>query len=101
MKLKKLMILFCGLLLSSALWAQQKAITGTVVDSTGDALPGVNVVVEGTTTGTVTTIDGTFSLNVPSDTKFLTVSFIGFASQKIDVANKSNVTITLKPDVIA
>jgi len=77
-------------------YAQQRTISGTVYDSSSETLPGVSVVVEGTTTGTITGIDGTFQLEVPESTAELIFSFVGFETQKLDVTGKSNVTVTMK-----
>lgn len=54
-----------------------KAITGQVVTTSGEPLPGVSVVIAGTTQGTVTDVDGNFSLRVPNETQTLQFSFIG------------------------
>ena len=67
-------------LTTSAIFAQ--TVTGTVNDETG-ALPGANVIVKGTSTGTTTDFDGKFSLNVPAGSGTLVVSFVGYASQNI------------------
>lgn len=61
---------------------QNKKITGTVVDQNGEAVIGANVVQKGTTNGTITDIDGKFTLEVPAKA-VLTVSFIGYQSQDI------------------
>jgi hypothetical protein len=59
-------------------WAQERTVTGTVTSSEdGSSLPGVNVLLKGTTNGSVTDSDGKFSLSVPSSGGILTFSFIG------------------------
>ncbi|NDV68529.1 TonB-dependent receptor [Dysgonomonas sp. 25] len=73
----------------------QKTITGTVSDENGEAIIGASVGVKGTTNATMTEIDGSFSLNVP-DNAIVTVSYIGFLSQDISVAGKSDFQIVLK-----
>lgn len=96
--------LTCGLLAAmpaSALAApqnvaQQTTVSGTVVDSKGEPIIGASVVVEGTTTGTVTDFDGRYSLNVPQGAR-LVVSFIGYLSQTLTVGTDSP-NITLKED---
>ena len=65
-----------ALLLCVQLLFAQTTITGTVNDSQGEALPGVSVVVKGTTSGTVTQVDGTYSLSAPADAEILMFSFI-------------------------
>lgn len=77
---------------------QQKAISGTVVDSKGEAIIGANVMEKGTTNGTITDLDGKFSLNV-SAKAVLHISYIGYKSQDIPVSQlKKGAVITLKED---
>ena len=64
--------------------AQNVTVSGTVTDDTGQPLPGVNVVVEGTATGTITDIEGNYSLTVPSD-GVLVFNYIGFSPQSVSV----------------
>lgn len=95
-------LLILALLLANSVNAQteQKNIKGVVTDAgSGEPLPGVAVIVKGTTNGTATTIDGTFSLSVNED-DVLVVSFIGFTAQEIPVAGKSNFNIALKADIV-
>lgn len=73
---------------------QTKRISGTVLDSRGETIPGVAIVVKGTTTGTVSDADGQFSLEVPSDA-ILVVSYIGMKTEEISVGRESTFTITL------
>lgn len=79
--------------------SQQKTHTlkGVVIDQTGEPVIGANVVVKGTTLGTITGIDGDFTLDVPSDA-ILKVSYIGYTDQDIPVKNQTSLTITLKED---
>lgn len=76
---------------------QKKIITGTVVDPNGDAVIGANVLVKGTTNGTITDMDGKFSLEVPEGATLL-VSYIGYGDYETKVGNQSNLSITLKED---
>ena len=76
----------------------QNTVTGTVNDESGTALPGVSILVKGTTNGTTTDNDGRFSLGVSPDA-VLVVSFIGYASQEIVVGNRTNINIALQPDI--
>lgn len=76
---------------------QKKIITGTVVDPNGEAVIGANVLVKGTTNGTITDIDGKFSLEVPEGAMLL-VSYIGYGDYETKVGNQSNLSITLKED---
>ncbi|GAB3915605.1 SusC/RagA family TonB-linked outer membrane protein [Larkinella terrae] len=80
------------------LMAQQTApVSGKVTGTGGDAIPGANVVVKGTTTGTSTDAQGRFSLNAPSDGT-LVISSLGFASLEVNIGGRSQLTVTLAED---
>lgn len=81
------------------LFQSQLTVSGVVNDDTNVPLPGVNVLVKGTTTGTMTDADGRYSINVPDDKSVLVFSFIGYAQQEITVGSQSNISISMKPDV--
>ena len=74
-----------------------RQITGTVIDATGMPIIGANVMVKGTTNGTITDIDGKFTLEVAKDA-ILQVSYIGYMNQEISVGNKSVLSISLQED---
>ncbi len=75
---------------------QQREITGRVTDSqTGEALPGVNIIVKGTTIGALTDVDGKYSILAPSQDAILVFSFIGFDTKEMPVAGKSIIDISL------
>ena len=77
---------------------QGKKVTGVVIDGTGEPVIGANVVVKGTTNGTITDFDGNYSLEgVPAD-GVLVFSYIGYLSQEIPVGNQSMIKVTLKED---
>jgi TonB-linked SusC/RagA family outer membrane protein len=77
----------------------QRTITGKVTNSNNDeALPGVSVVVKGTTKGTITDIDGAFSLAIPKEATTLTVSSIGFTSKDVQIGLANELSITLEED---
>lgn len=76
-------------------------VSGKVISDAGEALPGVSVVIKGTTTGTVTDVNGNFSLNVPNNTATLVFSFVGFQTKEVPVNNQSTLNVTLATDVQA
>jgi len=79
-------------------FAQERSVTGTVTSGEdGSPLPGVNVVVKGTKSGTITDIDGQFTISA-SDESVLTFSYIGFVSQDVTVGSRSTVDVKLEPD---
>ena len=87
------LLLFIG---SQIVFAQTKTVTGTVKDIQGIPLPGVTVVVKGTTMGTITDIDGQFKFSVPANTKTLVFSFVGMVSLEITLGNQASLTIVLE-----
>lgn len=80
--------------------AQNRQVTGTVTGPDGSPIAGATVFVEGTSTGTTTNADGKFSFSAPADGT-LNVSFIGYASQKVAIAGKTQFSITLHEDTHA
>ena len=95
---KKLLItltVLLGLCLST--FAQQLQITGTVKDQTGTPVAGATILIEGTTIGSTSNADGSYTISAPSDAKLL-ISFIGYQPQQIAVAGKTRIDITLKED---
>ncbi len=92
--MRKILLIFvmCFALLGSA-YAQQ-TVTGTVTDEDGLGIPGVSVVQKGTSNGTITNIDGVYTIKVPGDV-VLTFSFIGLAPQEISVGGRSTIDVVL------
>ena len=76
-------------------------IQGTIFDDTAMPLPGANILVKGTMTGSVSDVDGRFTLDVPNDPSTLVISFIGYMTQEIEVRPGSHVSVVLEPDVQA
>ncbi|WP_215223283.1 SusC/RagA family TonB-linked outer membrane protein [Echinicola shivajiensis] len=74
-------------------------IRGRVVDENGEPLPGATVSIEGTSTGTITDIDGYYSLEVPEGAKLI-FSFTGFKAQEIVVGNQTEINVTLSSDIL-
>nr|WKN34624.1 TonB-dependent receptor [Tunicatimonas sp. TK19036] len=85
------------------IWPQviaQQQVSGRVIDSSeGEALPGVNVLVKTTSMGTVTDINGNYSINVPDENATLVFSSIGYLAQEIEINGRSTIDITLEEDV--
>lgn len=81
-------------------FAQQKTITGTVSDDTGLPLPGANILIKGTSTGTQSDFDGNYSLTA-SVGQTLTFSYVGFVTREVRVGAQNRVDITLQPDAAA
>ncbi len=97
---KNLLFLFVSLLSLQVALAQERVISGKVTSAEdGSTLPGVNVVVKGTTNGTVTDGDGQFRINAPATAESLTFSFIGFQTQEVAIANRTVVDVVMASDV--
>ena len=79
---------------------QQKTITGRITDSRNKPLPGVTVVVKGTTQGTVTSADGNFSLNIPSTAEILMFSFIGMRTQELAIEGRTTFMVVMEEETI-
>ena len=78
----------------------QKTVTGTVVDATGEPMIGVSILVDGTTIGGVTDFDGNFTIQNVPENGVLKISYVGFKDQKIPVAGKSSINVTLQEDAM-
>jgi TonB-linked SusC/RagA family outer membrane protein len=79
--------------------AQERVVTGTITDENGSTMPGVNVLLKGTSSGTASDASGNFRISIPNDNSTLVVSFVGYATSEIIVGSKSVVNIQLTPDV--
>ena len=77
---------------------QDMVVTGTVIDADGEPLPGVNVMIKGTSTGTTTDLQGMFSIPVPNKKAALSFSFVGFVTREITVGNRTIIDVTLEED---
>lgn len=80
------MCLLCGS--NSRYVCPADKVTGKVTDSTNEGMPGVNVQVKGTATGTITDFDGNYSIDVPDSKSTLVFSFIGYVTQQVPVGGK-------------
>jgi TonB-linked SusC/RagA family outer membrane protein len=97
---KRQLLFFCMVLFPVFTYAQSINVKGQVKDIYNDALPGVNVIIKGTTTGVVTDPDGQYSINVASGNDILEFSFVGFEKQDVVVGNQIVINITLKESVV-
>lgn len=94
---KTILPILMGLFLSMGVFAQQITVTGVVKDAKGEPIIGANVAVKGTTTGTITDLDGVFHLQAPQNS-VLTVSFIGYKT--VEVKALKNLTVVLQEDAV-
>lgn len=78
--------------------AQDKTVTGVVLDKTGETVIGASVLVKGTTNGTITDVDGNFTLKNVQEDAVLQVSFVGYKAQDVALKGQSNIKVTLEED---
>ncbi|MEM9299523.1 MAG: SusC/RagA family TonB-linked outer membrane protein [Bacteroidota bacterium] len=99
--MKKFLLSFVAFVFAfTQVWAQERTVSGVVTSiEDGSALPGVNVIVKGTTNGSVTDIDGNYRISVPSEGGILVFSFIGLATEEVEIGARSVVDLQMSPDV--
>ena len=89
------------LVLSTVAYAfQEKTVSGVVTDSSNDPIPGVTVILQGTTTGALTDVDGKYSLSVPSTANVLVFSFVGMQTREVIIDDQTTINIQLSTDLI-
>jgi len=93
-----LVMVLCLLAVTTAL-AQAIQVKGIVYDGNGETMPGVNVHVKGAASGTITDVNGNYTVSVPNSNSILVFSFIGYTTQEIKVGNRTNINVTLKDDL--
>ncbi len=97
-RVTKLCLMLVTMLFISVSAFAQKTVTGTVVDNFGEPVIGANVVIKGSSEGTMTDADGNFSLKNVANNAVLKVSFMGYTTQEVSVAGKSQIKVTLEED---
>lgn len=93
---KNLLATFITLAFIITGYAQQKTITGVVTSSSGGPLPGVSIVVKGTTVGVITDFDGNYSISEDDQNGILVFSYVGFKTQEINIGNRKVINIDLQ-----
>ena len=83
-----------------AAFAQGRMVSGTVTDASNEPLPGVNVLIKGTTVGTITDINGKYSIGVSKTSDILVFSFIGYNEHSVVVDNNAVIDVILKEDIL-
>ena len=78
---------------------QEVVVSGTLTDENDMPLPGVNIMVKGTTIGAITDIDGNYSITVPSADAVLVLSYVGYSTQEIPVGSQTTISLALAPDL--
>ena len=99
-KLMQLVLFIVCLGSSGMLFAQQqKTISGTIKTTEGETLPGVSILIKGTSDGTITDIDGNYTLKLPANAKTLVISYVGMISQEITIGNQTVINVALEEDI--
>ncbi|MBN1144192.1 MAG: von Willebrand factor type A domain-containing protein [Bacteroidales bacterium] len=96
---KAILIISLTLLMVSGTSA--RVITGTVTDEGNNPLPGVNILLKGTQTGTVTDVNGAFSINVPESGATLVFSYIGYKTQEVKIKSSSSLLVMMEPELVS
>jgi TonB-dependent starch-binding outer membrane protein SusC len=99
--MKRLIFVFMLLLVGASAAIAQRAISGKVTDEKGEALIGASILAKGSAVGTVSDLDGVFSLQVPVGTSMLLVSYTGYLTKEVALTNANAYEIVLASDVIA
>jgi TonB-linked SusC/RagA family outer membrane protein len=98
--MRKFVLTLYALVFALSAFAQERIVSGKVTSAEdGTTLPGVNIIVKGTTTGTTTDTNGAFSLTVPSGESVLVFSFIGLVTQEVPVGGRTTVDVSMTMDV--
>jgi len=93
--MKKLSLVLMMVLFGLGITMAQRSVTGTVTDESGEALIGASVLVKGTTTGTVTDIDGTYSLDIPQGEQTLVFSYTGYATKEVKTSASNVIDVIM------
>lgn len=93
--MRKLLLFMSLVLLVAQAWAQSRTVTGKVTDEQGKPVANATVSVKGTTKGTITKEDGTFSLAIAENAKTIVITSVGFAAQELPIGNKYSLSVTL------
>ncbi len=79
--------------------AEDFTVTGKVIDENGEGIPNVTIIIKGTTQGTVTKLDGTYQISVPSEESVLVFSFVGYTTEEVQVGKQSVIDMMMLPDI--
>ena len=97
--MRRILLAFIALVITTVAYAQSKTVTGKVTDASDKSgIPGVNVVVQGTTRGTVTDVDGAYSIELRDGETTLVFSFVGMISQTVNVGERTTMDVVLEND---
>ncbi|MCB0823512.1 MAG: SusC/RagA family TonB-linked outer membrane protein [Bacteroidales bacterium] len=99
--MRKFTLFLAFIFIGMQLFAQDRDIKGTVISSDdGQPIPGVQVLVKGTTSGTITDLDGNYAIKVPESATTLVFRFVGMATQEVEIGSQTTVDVSMDPDVM-
>lgn len=98
-KFKLVLIAALSVFFSAGVWSQNVQVKGRVADLSGEEMVGVNVSVKGQAIGTITSVEGNYSLSVPNEQAVLVFSYLGYLSQEVKVGNRREINIVMEEDV--
>src|SRR5689334_16192142 len=90
-----------ALFMATAVFAQERTVSGTVTDETGSPMPGVSIAIKNTSTGTVTGSDGKYTISIPNSNSVLVFSFVGYSNSEILVGDQTAINVQMSLDVVA
>src|SRR5688572_24398953 len=96
MHMRKLLLAVTAILLFAGSLFAQKTVTGKVTDEKGVPIPNASVIVKGTTSGTVTNADGTYSLNLPANAKAIIISSVDMGTREVNVGSQNVIDVSLQ-----
>jgi len=94
-----LMLVCCMCCMQYNFGQGERTVSGTVTDNTEESIPGVNVLVKGSSVGTITDIDGSYTIKISEGSNILVFSFIGYQTQEVDIGNSTQVDVSLEPSL--
>lgn len=98
--MKKILLLCFSLAFVASVWAQERVVSGKVTSQEdGSPIPGVNVIVKGSTSGTASDVNGNYSIRVQDNNAVLAFSFIGFSNLEVSVGARTTVDVQMAPDI--
>ena len=98
--MKRLLLMLCLSMFGIGALMAQRTVSGTVTDGDGEALIGANVIVKGTTIGTITDFDGRYELEVPEDATTLVISYTGFDSRELELGVSNVMDVTMSEGIL-
>ena len=98
--MRKLLLLVLVFLSGLSYAVAQNAVTGTVTDENGEGVPGANVIIKGTSRGTITDMDGAYSLDAASS-DVLVFTYVGYSTVEIPVGSQNSINVSLSEDIAA